>query len=82
MTIFDEVQASIARLAEEFNPIRLAAIEEVHTSAGKHKVITTPFPKWVPKDVRRAAKKLNREEAAQLIHDTSSAKPNGIKRQR
>jgi hypothetical protein len=66
---------ALVRLAEEFNPSRLAAIQEVHTSSGKHKVNTTPFPHWVPAKVMQAARRLTREEAARLLQVPSSAKP-------
>ena len=66
---------ALVRLAEEFNPGRLAAIQEVHTPSGKHKVDTTPFPHWVPQTVMRAARRLTREEAARLLHAATSAKP-------
>jgi len=58
---------ALVRLAEELNPARLAAIQEVHTPAGKHKLTTIPFPRWVPKDVVRAAKRLTRDQAARLL---------------
>jgi hypothetical protein len=70
---------ALVRLAEEFNAGRLAAIQEVHTPSGKHKVHTTPFPGWVPQDVMRAAKQLTREEAARLLQVAPSAKPSGTK---
>jgi hypothetical protein len=41
-------------LAGRFSKKSLAAIKEVHTPAGKHKLLVTPFPDWVPKDVLRA----------------------------
>ncbi|MBI1825287.1 MAG: hypothetical protein HY287_06270 [Planctomycetes bacterium] len=74
---------ALVRLAEEINPARLAAIEEVHTPSGKHKVITTPFPEWrdsligrpALKDVLRAAERLSLEEAARLLRVATSAKP-------
>jgi hypothetical protein len=58
---------ALARLAGRFNADRLAAIEEVHTPAGKHKNHTTPFVDWIPADVRRAAEELTEEKAASLF---------------
>jgi hypothetical protein len=58
---------AVLRLAEELTPARLAAIQEVHTPAGKHKVTTIPFPQWVGRDVIRAAKQLSRDQAARLL---------------
>ena len=45
----------LVRLAGQFDAGRLAAIREVHTTAGKHKVEGAAFPNWVPSGVRRAA---------------------------
>jgi hypothetical protein len=46
---------------------RIAAIEEIHTASGKHRVVKTPFPKWVPGDVLGAGKKLSLNEAVSLL---------------
>jgi hypothetical protein len=66
---------ALVRLAEEFNAAGLAAIQEVHTPSGKHKLNSIPFPDWVPEKVMRAAKQLTREEAARLLQTAPSAKP-------
>ncbi len=66
---------ALVRLAEEFSADRLAAIREVHTSSGKHKVTTIPFPRWVPERIIRAARRLTRDDAARLLQAAPSAKP-------
>ena len=58
---------ALVRSAGRFSKHRLAAVKEVHTSGGKHKLLVTPFPKWVPKEVRRAALKLTEKEAASQL---------------
>ena len=58
---------ALVRLAGQFSKQRLAAVKEVHTSAGKHKLLVTPFPTWVPNEVARAAQKLTEEEAASQL---------------
>ena len=58
---------ALVRSAGRFSKHRLAAVKEVHTSAGKHKVLVTPFPKWVPNEVRTAAHKLTEKEAASQL---------------
>jgi hypothetical protein len=58
---------ALVRLAERFDADRLAAIREVHTASGKHKVDITAFPDWVPGDVMRAAAKLPSEKASSLL---------------
>jgi hypothetical protein len=55
---------AIIRLAPRFSKQRLAAVKEVHTPLGKHKLLVTPFPKWVPQEILRDALKLTEEEAA------------------
>ena len=65
----------LERWREEFNPARLAPVQEVHTPSGKHKVNTTPFPNWVSEEVMPAATRLTREETARLIQVAPSAKP-------
>ena len=68
---------ALVRLAEEFNAGRLAAIQEVHTPSGKHKVTTIPFPDWVPPGVMRAARRLTREEAARFLSRRAGTKLSG-----
>jgi len=58
---------ALVRLAGRFSKQRLAAVKETHTPAGKHKLLVTPFPKWVPNEVLRAAQKLTEKEAASQL---------------
>ena len=57
----------LVRLAGRFPKHRLAAVKETHTPAGKHKLLVTPFPKWVPKKILGVAKKLTEKEAASQL---------------
>src|ERR1700730_8374074 len=59
--------AALVTLAGRFSEHRLAAVKETHTVAGKHKLLVTPFPKWVPNEVLRAAQKLTEKEAASQL---------------
>jgi hypothetical protein len=54
---------ALVLLAKRFNKQDLGAIKEVHTVGGKHELLVTPFPHWVPKQVRQAAHQLKEEEA-------------------
>ena len=54
-------------MAGRFSKHRLAAVKETDTPAGKHKLLITPFPEWVPKEVLRAALKLTEKEAASQL---------------
>jgi len=58
---------ALVSLAGRFFKQRLAAVKETHTPAGKHKLLVTPFPKWVPNEVLRAAQKLTEKEAASQL---------------
>ena len=58
---------ALVRLAGELGKNRLAAIRQEHTASGAHRNFVTPFPRWVPDGVRRAAAALDATEArAQL----------------
>jgi len=58
---------ALVSLAGRFSKQRLAAVKETHTPAGKHKLLVTPFPKWVLNEVLRAAQKLTEKEAASQL---------------
>lgn len=60
---------ALVKLAERFPKRGLAAVKEAHTPVGKHKLLVTPFPKWVPKEILGAAHKLTEEEAAAQLAD-------------
>ncbi len=55
---------ALVSLAGRFSKHRLAALREVHTPSGKHKLLVTPFPDWVPNEILQAAQKLTENEAA------------------
>ena len=54
---------ALVRLAGRLPKRGLAAIREEHTALGKHRVVITPFPRWVPKQVRRQARQLSEAQA-------------------
>ena len=58
---------ALVRLAGRFSKQRLAAVKEVHTPMGKHKLLITPFPKWVPPEILGVAQKLTEKEAASQL---------------
>ena len=58
---------ALVSLAGRFPKQRLAALNEVHTTSGKHKLLITPFPDWVPNEVLGAAQKLTKKEAASQL---------------
>lgn len=58
---------ALVRLQERFEPDQLAAIREVHTSTGKHRLKVTPFPDWVPARVSQEANRLTVAEAVSRL---------------
>jgi len=61
------VWPALARLVGEIAAARLAAIREVHTKTGAHRVTRTSFRKWVASDVLEEAATLSVVDAfAQL----------------
>ena len=58
---------ALVRLAGRFAPEQLARVEEEHTAKGHHATRATPFPDWVPADVRREAAALSEAEAQALL---------------
>ena len=55
--------AALVRAADRFSPKQLAALHEVHTTTGAHRVDEVPFPDWVDADVVAAAGRLSLDEA-------------------
>jgi hypothetical protein len=69
------VWPALVRLAKLFPEERLAAIQEVHTRAGAHRVITRPFSKWVPDDVETAGRTLSADQALSRLGRWASRLP-------
>ncbi len=55
--------SALVRLAGRFSRDDLAALHEVHTRRGRHKLRVVPFPRWVPADVKRRARRFSEAEA-------------------
>jgi hypothetical protein len=60
---------AIVRLAESLEKKTISALREEHSSSGAHRVRMIPFPRWVPREVRRAAKNISEEEAQRQLGD-------------
>jgi len=72
--------AALVRLADELGKEPLTAIRQEHTATGAHRNLATPFPKWVPAEVMKAARKLRAEEAHAQLGTWSEAKVSRRKR--
>jgi hypothetical protein len=60
------VWPALVALAGEIGEGRLAAVKEQHTATGKHVSVAVPFPKWVPRDVLAAGRRMDLAEARRL----------------
>ena len=58
---------ALVRLADSVERGRLGAIREEHTSSGQHRLVTVPFPQWVPEEVTVAARQLPEAEARRQL---------------
>ena len=66
---------ALVRLADRFEPARIAQAHEEHTAKGHHVSHDVPYPQWVPADVFEEAKRLSVEQAlAMLGHAELSSK--------
>lgn len=57
---------ALVRAAELFDNEgieRLAAVREIHTRSGAHKIEMVPFSRWVTKETRRQAERLTEDAA-------------------
>ena len=61
---------ALVRLSRDIGPSRLTAVREMHTANGRHAMQLTRFPDWVPVDVRRKARLLDREDALAMLAAT------------
>lgn len=64
---------ALVRIAPRLEPGRVARVSEIHTAAGRHEITETPFPRWVPADVKAAASRLSEAEAVTAFGRAASA---------
>lgn len=57
------VWPALVRLAPAFPRESLASLTQVHMPSGEHRVRRVPYPRWVPPEVRQAARALTPEAA-------------------
>ena len=65
--VHKRVWPALVRLAGRYPVKSLARIRETHTASGRHEVKETPFPEWVPVEIRRKASELSEEEALEQL---------------
>jgi hypothetical protein len=72
---------ALVRLADALGKERLTAVKQEHTASGAHRNVATPFPKWVPAEVKEQASRLSEAEAqAALGHWTDALTSRALKR--
>ena len=62
-----QVWPALLKLSGELDQSSLGAIREEHLPGGKHRIVVTPFPEWVPADVVAASKRLTLRDARALL---------------
>lgn len=58
---------ALVRLADRFEPARLAQVHQEHTAKGHHEAHEVPYPQWVPEGVFEEAKRFGAEEALAML---------------
>jgi hypothetical protein len=66
--VHKRVWPALVKLSGRFDKKNLAAVREEHTSTGKHRLVKTPFPRWIPAEVIQLGGKLSEAEAKSLLH--------------
>jgi hypothetical protein len=61
---------ALVRISRKIPKVQLTAIREVHLEGGRHQIVETPFPDWVPEEVREQAKKLSERQAESAVEET------------
>jgi hypothetical protein len=58
---------ALVRAASHFSAEQLAQVRQEHTEKGHHVSHSTPYPEWVPADVKREAERLSDSEAVKAL---------------
>jgi hypothetical protein len=61
---------ALVRSSRKIPKVQLTAIREVHLEGGRHQILETPFPHWVPEEVKEQAKKLSERQAESAVEET------------
>jgi hypothetical protein len=61
------VWPALVRLASRIGERRLDRHAQEHSATGAHRTVTTPFPEWVPSEVRAQAKRMREDEALRVL---------------
>jgi hypothetical protein len=58
---------ALVRLADRFEPERIAQVHQEHTAKGHHETHDVSFPDWVPADVLEEARRLDVAQALAML---------------
>ena len=58
---------ALVKLSGELDTSKLGAIREEHLPGGKHQVIVTDFPQWIPAEVLAKSTRLTQREARSTL---------------
>ncbi|HSC62217.1 MAG TPA: hypothetical protein VLD35_01170, partial [Caldimonas sp.] len=58
---------ALVRLADAFDPVRIARVLDGHTASGRHVSRSMPFPDWVPPAIAREAQSLAEADARDVL---------------
>jgi hypothetical protein len=61
---------ALVRVSRKIPKVQLTAIREVHLEGGRHQIVETPFPHWVPEEVIEQAKKLTDRQAESALEES------------
>lgn len=61
------VWPALLPLADQFSAAQLARLQEQHTARGHHAIVSTPFPDWLPAEMRQAGTQLSVGDARALL---------------
>jgi hypothetical protein len=73
---------ALVRVAERFEPQRLAQVREEHQANGRHASRALAFPQWVPQDVLDQSLRLSEAEALAALGPAVVHEPRRAKRRR
>jgi hypothetical protein len=65
---------ALVRLEKRFSRKSLARLEEKHTASGRHVIESTPFPQWVPEEIKTKGAAMTEEAAEKMLGDWVAAK--------
>lgn len=60
---------ALVKLSGELDQSALGAIREEHLPGGKHQIVVTEFPQWVPAEEMTISKRLTHAEAKSMLAD-------------